>query len=155
VAVDTVLADEERDGEPILRREIHREADPGAEDVQQRPGLPRVDERQVLGASVEHQQLTDLLLERHAGDQVSDPLVHRQRGIPVGQRAGRGGLRRHTNRRGHEWEQCAGKDESGQEAKDSKAWHEDLDAGSGRAGNRGQADPTSTAGRVAIHWQAR
>ena len=75
VAVDAVLADEQRDAEAVLRGEVHRPADLRAEDVEERAGLARVDEREVLAPGVQHQQLSDLLLERHAVEQVGDALV--------------------------------------------------------------------------------
>src|SRR4029079_16764357 len=70
VAVDAVLADEERNPESVLRGEIHRGTDLRAEDVEQRSGLLRVDEGQVVAAGLEHQELPDLLLKRHAANQV-------------------------------------------------------------------------------------
>jgi len=109
-----VLADQERDPEAVLRREVHRPADLRAEDVQQRTGLPRVDERQVLAAGVEHQQLADLLLERHPGDQVGDALVHGKGGIAIRGRAR--GLRGHGRRRRQEGRRGEGDPEDGRDA---------------------------------------
>ena len=125
VAVDAVLADQERDPEAVLRGEVHRAADLRAEDVQQRPGLPRVDEGEVLAAGVEHQQLADLLLERHAGDEVGHALVDGEGGIPVRGHPGRR-LRRHRGRGRHERGRREDDPEGGQEADGGRSWHFDL-----------------------------
>ncbi len=123
--MNAVLADQERDPETVLRREVHRPADLRAEDVQQRPGLTRVDERQVLAAGVEHQQLADLLLERHAGDEVGHALVDGESGIPVRGRSG-GRLCRHRGRGRHERERRESDPDGSQEADGRSAWHIDL-----------------------------
>ena len=122
VAVDAVLADEQRDPETVLRREVHGAADLRAENVQQRPGLPRVHERQVLAARVEHEQLPDLLLERHAGDEVGHALVDGEGGIPVREIA-HPGLRGHGGRRRHQGGARKSDREDGHQAKGGAAGH--------------------------------
>src|ERR1035438_10883516 len=82
MAMDAVLADEQRNGEAVLRREVHRVVDPRAEDVEDGAGLTGVDEREV-SARVPHHQLAHLLLEGHAAEQVGDTFVDGQGGIAV------------------------------------------------------------------------
>jgi hypothetical protein len=97
VPVDTVLSNQQRDPEALLRREVHRTVDLRAEDVEDRPRMAGIDEREVFAARVPQHQLADLLLERHAAEQIGDALVHAQSGIAI-RRRGSGGLSRRPKR---------------------------------------------------------
>ena len=131
--MDAVLADEQRDGEAIPLREVHRAVDLRPEDVQERPRLARVDEGEVVAAGVEHQQLTDLLLEGHAADEVGDSLVDGQRGVAV---RGRGGVGGDDGCRGHEGEGGGSEGERGEATNGTESWHWDLAVKRGHASGR-------------------
>ena len=95
--MDGVLADEQRDSEVLVRRKILRAADLLAENMQDCARVASVNERQVVAARVPQHDLADLLLERHAAEQIVDALIHAQRGIAIRKRRG-GGLRKRSGR---------------------------------------------------------
>ncbi len=82
--VDGVLADQQRNPQTVLGGQLHGLAGLLAPDMQDRPGLAGVDEGQVIGTRVPHDQLADLLLQGHAAEQVGHAFFDAQGWVAVG-----------------------------------------------------------------------
>lgn len=87
--VYAVLADEQRDAQPSLRRELGRAQDALGRGVQDRAHVLAEHVVVEIVARVELQHLPDLLLERHACEEILDAFGNRECGVLIGQGRGR------------------------------------------------------------------
>src|SRR5690606_21780708 len=81
VAVDAVLTDEQGNPQAGLLQKLVRLEDVVARGVQQGSGVAREHRVRAVDARIELQHLTDLLLDRHAGQKVGDAFGGREGGV--------------------------------------------------------------------------